>query len=254
MTAGISTGLKQNCYFLTKTQGNVAVNALGVGFFYNSAAAVKDNLAGTAYFPVRLIKNTSAPIMDADGNEYTSVIIGSQEWLVENLMTTKYADGTPIPNLIVDGDWIADVTGAYCWYNNDIANKPTYGALYNWYAVNNAHGLAPIGWRVPSDTDFAALIAYVGGDTVAGGKLKEIGMTHFNPNTGATNDYGLGAGAREYGGQVFSLLNSMAFFRTSTGTNGSVGNIFINGNQIITQIYPYNEGKIGGSVRCMRDI
>ena len=97
-------------------------------------------------------------VTDVDGNSYTTVTIGTQQWMVENLKTTHYADGTAIPNLTIDGDWIADVTGAYCWYNNDIVNATPYGALYNWYAVTNAHGLAPAGWRIPTESDLDALM------------------------------------------------------------------------------------------------
>jgi uncharacterized protein (TIGR02145 family) len=100
------------------------------------------------------------------------------------------------------GSWVSDVTGAYCWYNNNIANKATYGALYNWYAATNAKGLVyfersgvqEAGWRVPVKADFDNLVAFLGGTAIAGGKLKEVGLTHWlNPNLGATDEVGFKA-------------------------------------------------------------
>ena len=268
-------------------------------------------------------------LKDRDGNVYTTVVIGTQEWIIENLKTTHYADGTPIANkqldttdnlltgwtninfdiftsagpditnaeefvgpianakgnniLLVNGDtvyfnfdltlisgdlpkaalykddilsgsqlitagvnnlnfsitsdgdyaigfitttstskfsvtcemfsennseWINDIHGAYCWYDNNITRKTPYGALYNWYAVDNWHELAylerdgveEIGWHIPSSTEWATLSTYLGGDVVSGGKLKESGLFHWDfPNTDADNSSGftsIGAGAR----------------------------------------------------------
>ena len=82
----------------------------------------------------------------------------------------------------------------YCWYNNDASTyKDTYGALYNWYTANNSK-LCPIGWHVPTDTEWAILTDYLGGPDMAGGKMKEIGISHWeSPNTGATNESGFTA-------------------------------------------------------------
>jgi uncharacterized protein (TIGR02145 family) len=77
-------------------------------------------------------------IRDADGNIYTSVMIGTQKWMVENLKTTKYNDGSSIPLVTDNEEWLNSTTGAYCWHENDFTtNKKKYGALYNWYAVDN---------------------------------------------------------------------------------------------------------------------
>lgn len=96
-------------------------------------------------------------VTDADGNSYTSVTIGAQVWMVENLQTTKYNDGTAIP--LVE-TWNYPIKPGYCWYNKDIANKGSYGALYNWYAVNTGK-LAPTGWHVPTDADWTTLENYL---------------------------------------------------------------------------------------------
>lgn len=95
-------------------------------------------------------------VSDIDGNIYKTIIIGSQEWLAENLKTTKYNDGTTISHKPNNDDWNNSSIGAYAWYNNDISNKDEYGALYNWYAVDTEK-LCPIGWRVPSHEDWQIL-------------------------------------------------------------------------------------------------
>ena len=87
-------------------------------------------------------------VKDADGNVYASTTIGKQVWLVENLKTTKYNDGTPIPLVTKDNAWQELKTGAYCWLNNDIKNKDVSGALYNWYTIKTKK-LCPKGWHVP---------------------------------------------------------------------------------------------------------
>jgi uncharacterized protein (TIGR02145 family) len=99
-------------------------------------------------------------IRDADGNVYHTVTIGSQIWAVENLKTTKYDDNTDIPLVTDNAEWAALSTPACCWYNNDIANKEVYGALYNWYTVST-NKLCPNGWHVPTDADWTNLTEYL---------------------------------------------------------------------------------------------
>jgi uncharacterized protein (TIGR02145 family) len=197
-------------------------------------------------------------VTDADGNVYTYVTIGTQQWMVENFRSTKYRDGTAIPNLILDAAWTADVTGAYCWYNNDIANKIDYGALYNWYAVDNAHLLAPAGWRIPSETDFNTLNAFLGGLAVAGGKLKEMGLSHWTtPNDGATDDYGfkmLPNGERYGNDGTFHHLTNYSLTWASTEYSLTQG-WFYNTSFDNTIVYMSGDGKkFGFSVRMMRDV
>ena len=113
---------------------------------------------------------TATPnVVDIDGNVYHTVTIGTQVWMVENLKTTRYNDGTAIP-LVTDGTaWAALTTPGYCWYNNDSATyKNTYGALYNWYAVNTGK-LAPTGWHVPTDSEWTVLTTYLGGESLQAG-------------------------------------------------------------------------------------
>lgn len=103
------------------------------------------------------ISNT---VKDIEGNVFTTVTIGTQVWMVENLKTTKYNDNTNIPNVKDNTAWTLLKTPAYCWYNNDITNKSKYGALYNWYVVGSGR-LAPKGWHIPSDEEWTILENYV---------------------------------------------------------------------------------------------
>jgi len=146
------------------------------------------NSVGTAYSGNVTFKTLPTLPADADGNTYTFVTIGTQTWFAENLKTTKYNDGTPIPLVTDNTVWTNLTTPGYCWYSNDaVTNKNTYGALYNWYTVNTGK-LCPIGWHVPTDAEWTTLTTYLGGPTIAGGKLKETGISHWNsPNSGATN-------------------------------------------------------------------
>ncbi len=127
-------------------------------------------------------------ITDIDGNVYTSVTIGTQTWMVENLKTTKFKDGTPIP-LIDYTHWGNSQDGAYCNLFDTPVNGDTYGRLYDWYAIQTGK-LAPEGWHVPSEAEWQTLIDFVGGNAVAGGKLKEAGFSHWtSPNIGATDEF-----------------------------------------------------------------
>jgi uncharacterized protein (TIGR02145 family) len=132
-------------------------------------------------------------VNDADGNTYNVIKIGDQVWMAENLKTTRYNDGIAIPYVTDAAAWINLTTPAYCWYNNDLGNKPVYGALYTWYTVKTGK-LCPSGWHVPTDAEWTILENHLGGSTVAGGKMKETGTEHWiNPNTDATNESGFTA-------------------------------------------------------------
>jgi len=133
-------------------------------------------------------------VTDVEGNVYKTVTIGTQVWMAENLKTTKYKDGEKIPLITESSESANPPTPAYYWYDNDEATyKNDYGALYNWYTVNTGK-LCPAGWHVPTEAEFNSLIAYLGSMSVAGGKLKEAGITHWeSPNIGATNETGFTA-------------------------------------------------------------
>ena len=120
--------------------------------------------------------------------------ICDQIWMVKNLDVDHYRNGDPIPQVTDPAAWAALTTGAWCYSYNDPAFGAIYGKLYNWYAVNDPRGLAPVGWHIPSNGEWETLVNCLGGEYVAGGKLKEIGTTHWlDPNIEATNETGFTA-------------------------------------------------------------
>lgn len=139
-------------------------------------------------------------ITDIDNNIYKMTVIGEQIWLTENLKTTKYNDGTPIPNITDITEWRNSNEPGFVWYDNDISNKYLYGALYNGFAVLTKRELCPAGWRVATDGDWKELENYLGmtneeanglvwRGTIEGGKLKQAGTKLWTkPNEGATNE------------------------------------------------------------------
>lgn len=137
------------------------------------------------------IEPTTDTLTDIDGNVYKTVKIGNQWWMAENLKVTRYRNGDAIPNVTNNSSWTGLNSGAYCYYDNNGSYDADYGALYNWYAVNDSRNIAPVGWHMPTDSEWQTLVDYLGGDYVAGGKLKETGTTHWtSPNYGATNESG----------------------------------------------------------------
>lgn len=125
--------------------------------------AYASNSKGTGYgseISFKTLEDKYGTMTDIEGNNYNTVKIGTQVWTVENLLTTKYNDGTPIPNVTDDDEWSDLTTGAYCNYDNLESNAEIYGRLYNWNAVNTGK-LAPAGWHVPTDDDWTILENYL---------------------------------------------------------------------------------------------
>jgi uncharacterized protein (TIGR02145 family) len=224
--------------------------------------AYATNKAGTqfsnelAFITLPILFVPGSGVTDIDGNSYNTVIIGSQEWMVENLKTTKFNDGSTIP-LVTDATaWMGLGTPGYCWYNNDeTANKSTYGGIYNWYAVNSGK-LCPTGWHIPSQAEWITLNTSLGGDSIVGGKLKETGTTHWmSPNTGA-NNYGgfsaLPAGSRSSKG-AFENLGYSARWWTSTELSDLSAwyrSLYYSNSAFQKG---YGSKNFGYSVRCIKD-
>jgi uncharacterized protein (TIGR02145 family) len=367
--------------------GNVLTEAItgliaGTTYYYRARAY---NTVSTGSNSNIVTVTTLGDLMDIDGNIYHTIIIGNQEWIIENLKTTKYADGSAIPNPyaevnlltswanisfdtfissgadvisaikaggafgvaksnnatasqnekwlfkvnltrvsgvtpamlwydnnvvqgvipLVDGQnefpidvyaghdyamgfyndtaqavnfgaicgmynqfgyaWANDITGMHCFHNNDIANKAIYGALYNWYAITNVKGLAYLersgipeaGYRAATKTDYNTLITALGGALVAGGKLKESGLTHWlTPNTGADNSSGLtalGGSYRNFNG-LFSTIKQTGKFSTSTDEGGGLVDILTLLNNSAGATVAAAQKAIGCSVRLVRDV
>jgi uncharacterized protein (TIGR02145 family) len=194
-------------------------------------------------------EDTSAKITDKDGNDYTSVTIGAQVWMVENLKTTKYSNGDQIPNLSSD-QWYSTTSGTYK------TNSTTYGNLYNGYAVDDSRKLCPTGWHVPSKADWDALIAYLGGENIAGGKMKESGTTHWlSPNNGATNESGFtGLPAGSTAGADIDGMGLGTFLWSSTETDDYTSNYAFELSYVAEYCINMAHLKfVGYSVRCIKD-
>ncbi len=201
--------------------------------------------------------NPLSTVTDADGNVYHTVNIGTQIWMVENLKTTKYNDGSNIPLVSDISEWSNLNTPGYCYYNNDAtAYKDIYGTLYNWYAVNTGK-LAPAGWHIPTVAEWKTLSDYLEGDTIAGGKLKEPGTTHWNnPNEGATNESGftaLPAGGRAPDGNFYNQVGNYGYWWAADEFNvQQVWYRMVNfGDGMFREVRSFKTN--GLSVRCVRD-
>jgi uncharacterized protein (TIGR02145 family) len=192
---------------------------------------------------------------DADGNVYKTVKIGTQVWMAENLKTTKYNDGTEIPNVTGNDEWHILSTGAYCNYNNADSNVATYGRLYNWDAVGTGK-LAPAGWHVATDEDYTTLTTYLGGESAADGKLKESGTAHWvSTGKGVDNSSGFTAlpgGFRWSDGKFDKICYYGCWWTSSVNEYGSAWGRFM----YYIGYYDYRNlstNRNGYSVRCVMD-
>ena len=232
---------------LKKVSGNVGVNvSSGNKSITWNVLEEFEELRGT---------NIMFQVRSEDLNIDT-IQIGNQVWTKKNLEVSTYRNGDIIPEVKDPSEWAKLTTGAWCYYNNDTMLRNTYGKLYNWYAVNDPRGLAPEGFHVPSDTECYNLIKNLGGESVVGGKLKEIGYKHWKiPNGGASNSsgfIGLPGGSR-YSLGSFMDIGVWGYWWSSTLNNENFSWYFY--------LYAYSEKssvstrdkKSGFSVRCVKD-
>jgi|WetSurMetagenome_2_1015567.scaffolds.fasta_scaffold00166_13 uncharacterized protein (TIGR02145 family) len=260
------------------TDDNKTTDGSGTGSFTSNLTGLITNTtyylrayaitsAGTSYGTLQAFTTdaftTVGQITDIDNAVYTTIAIGNQTWMKENLKVTHYNNGDPIPDIIDDNEWWNLITGAYCDYDNNPINSTAYGRLYNWYAVTDSRNLCPSGWHVPSDTEWIELVNYLGGESVAGGKLKEQGTSHWiSPNTDATNLSGftaLPAGIREKASlnsvdfSVYSFMGVYVDFWTTTESNFSFSNAWACGFMQGKVWHESNWKFESLSVRCIKD-
>jgi uncharacterized protein (TIGR02145 family) len=253
-TRGIVWGTSPNPVISLSTK---TTNGSGIGSFTSSITGLTIN---TIYY-VRSYATNSIGTgygTQVSFSTYTCVSIGTQCWMEKNLDVSAYRNGDIIPQVTDPNAWAALTTGAWCWYNNSADNGAIYGKLYNWYAVNDPRGLAPQGWHIPTDAEWIILGAYLGGNAVAGGKMKTTGTTHWtSPNNSATNSSGfagLPGGHRNYNGAFSNNIWYSGFWWSATLNNygapllRSVSKY--DGNLEIYQ----DDKKSGFSVRCLRDL
>lgn len=201
-------------------------------------------------------------ITDIDGNVYRTVTIGTQTWIAENLKVTHYRNGDGIPNVTSNTTWAALTTDAYCDYNNLPSNSVVYGRLYNWYSVSDARNIAPVGCHVATDAEWNTLISYLGGNTIAGGKLKESGTTHWISGSTSTNSSGftgLPSGTRMaqnatlVNGAFYNLGNSSYFWGIKSTDLSNAWYCDLSYNNTSMGTYSSTAKGCGLSVRCIKD-
>ena len=204
----------------------------------------------------------SNTVSDIDGNIYTTVVIGSQEWMAENLKTTRYANGNPIYNITNGSSWDGLTAGAWCNYGNDTTNDIIYGKLYNWFAVADPRNVCPTDWHVPTMNEWFLLINFLGGESVAGDKMRTTsGWTYQNSeNTNESGFSALPGGNRFYCcGINYSLVNSfngLGYY--SNWWSSSENDAFLASRIVLFDINnTSNENstykKDGLSIRCLKD-
>ena len=242
--------------FLGVNKTHTMTNLLPNTTYYVRSAVTSGNSGNTGYGDVKVFTTLDTP----------TITNGTQVWSNTNLDVTTYRDGTPIPQVTDPIAWANLTTGAWCYYDNSSTDGATYGKLYNWYAVAGIHDndpntpnkvLAPTGWHVPSDAEWTTLITYLGGENIAGGKMKATGTTLWQtPNTAATNlsgFNGLPGGFRDESGS-FNSKGFMGGWRSSTESDQT--NAF-------ERLISANSGSVtrcslcskidGSSVRLVRD-
>ncbi len=242
--------------------GNFTSNLTGLSkniTYYVRAYAI--NSAGTAYgnkvsFIAKKPVEYGNGVADIDGNSYQTVIIGNQEWMAENLKTTKYADGTTIPNVTDDGQWANLSTGAWCNNDNSSSNDATYGKLYNWYAVNT-NKLCPTGWHVPTEAEWTVLTDYLAANGHSGSEGTALKATSgWNSGGNGTDDYGflgLPGGYRFYHNGYFKGIGGYClWWSSSQDSTGNAWLLHLGSNYGHVNSYGNNK-KNGYSVRCLRD-
>ena len=189
-------------------------------------------------------------VSDIENNNYSAVTIGTQIWMSENLRTTKYNDGTPIPNVAVDSTWKELKTDAYCWFSNDTTFKSSHGALYNWYTVNTKK-LCPTGWHVPSDKEWRTLTSFLGDENVAGSQMKSSSGWKNGNGTNTSGFSGLPYGFRSAKG-AFSSHGLAGYFWSSTESDPNSWYCVLFSKD--GTAYKYPGGKQSGfSVRCLKN-
>lgn len=254
----------------------ITINGDGVGTFTSGLSGLSDgvtyyerayatNSVGTVYGN-QVSFTTPLNVTDIDGNVYHAVTIGTQTWMIENLKTTRYNDGSSIPLVASSSSWAASSNPAYCWYNNDITNyKTAYGALYNWYAVNTGK-LAPVGWHVATNVEWTTLenyvITHLGTSQSEGKALAATTNWNVSTSTGdigydltKNNSSGFSAvpGGNRIDNGAFYAIGTNGIWWSSTETDASFA-LARNLSNYYSEVSRGSGSKQNGfSVRCIRD-
>jgi len=226
-------------------------------------------LAGTAIMFLTACSKDEEPetVVDSSGNVYHTFVVNNKVWMKENLRTTEYSDGSGILILLHDDVEWASAGPACTIYQSDIAGLDTddgmvraYGMLYNWYAVTASTGLCPAGWRVATEDDWDDLIEFLGGESVAGGKLKSTrtdpaGHPRWDsPNTGATNEKGFNILPSGYRSSIgdFTGLGYCTYYWCPSQYDASFGVCYYLSSEDATMEKYYKKKRSGYPVRCVK--
>jgi uncharacterized protein (TIGR02145 family) len=193
----------------------------------------------------------TAQVSDKDGNNYNTVKIGQQEWIAENLETSHFRNGDSIPEAEGAAEWKKagdEGKPAWCYYHNDTVAGKKYHKLYNWFAVNDPRGLAPVGWHIPSTTEWSGLTAFLGGEQIAGAKMKAKSWNGTNESAFEA----LPGGYRNFSAEFVHLDNIGSWWSSSESDASDAWSRSLgSGNGPVSRSY---DGKrVGLSVRCIRD-
>ena len=204
---------------------------------------------------------TYGTMTDQEGNTYKTIVIGTQEWMAENLNTSIYRNGAAIPTNLDNASWQGTTSGAWAYYNNDANYACPYGKLYNWYACVDARQLCPVGWHVPTDPEWTVLTNYLGGEFIAGGKMKTTGTIEvatglwYSPNTDATNNSGFSGapgGYRFSNGEYYDIGYFGYWWSSSENGTSDAWDRYL--SYFLGDAFSFNINKRNGfSVRCIKD-
>lgn len=249
---------------------NKTTDSNGIGNFISNLSNLKSNTkyyvkayatnsVGTAYgneisFTTEAFPNCGT-VTDIDGNVYHTVTIGTQCWMVENLNTTRYNDGSPIKTGLSELEYTQTLEGVYSHCNNNPGNDAVYGKLYNWYAVYTGK-LAPTGWHVPSIAEWTVLFNYLGGTNYAGCQMKATDVFWKSPNVGASNSSGFSgypAGKHDgfWGG--YTTFNEIGGFWSNANINATDAWWCVLSYDRCDGYLTTTYMKDGYSVRCIKD-
>ena len=212
-------------------------------------------------FPLMIsAESVCGDVIDIDGNVYESVTIGTQCWMKSNLNVSRYRNGDVIPQVTSQEAWAELTTGAWCYYENNTANGTVYGKLYNWYAVTDPRGLAPEGYHVPSDAEWTILVDFLGGETVAGGKMKSQSgwITGWGTGDNGTNSSGFNSkpAGRRFSGGAFdyhgtSYWSTTDYVNVQWNVEGAYNREIPSSGLTIVKFG--NVKSEGYSIRCLKD-
>jgi uncharacterized protein (TIGR02145 family) len=199
--------------------------------------------------------SAAGTVQDQSGNFYNTIAIGTQVWFKENLRTKKYRSGALIP--VKTNTDTSTLVGQMYYYSNDsLTNYSVYGALYNWKATQSSDSLCPIGWHVPTDTEWTTLTSFLGGESVAGGKMKSTGTTYWSSQSGGTDNSSgfsvLPGGCRLVDGSSFDIRSSAFFWSATEVDDYNAWSRYLYSLSSIVYRFNFNKS-VGASVRCLKN-